>query len=85
MRWWGRITRGRGAEGAGEEERLLGNTQREEGEGEGEGKEQSILNMLSRALKVGYERWETIGISYLGGFIARYILSSPHHRNNYQR
>lgn len=29
------------------------------------------FRMLVRALKVGHDRWRTIGISYIGGFIAR--------------
>ena len=41
----------------------------------------SVSRMFIRALKVGRDRWRTIGISYIGGFIARYffspILSAP--------
>jgi len=35
----------------------------------------SAFRMLIRALKVGHDRWRTIGISYIGGFIARYVRS----------
>ena len=35
----------------------------------------SAPRMFIRALKVGRDRWRTIGISYIGGFIARYFVS----------
>lgn len=35
----------------------------------------SASRMFIRALKVGRTRWRTIGISYIGGFIARYFVS----------
>ena len=71
-RWWqGLFGKRRREEDSLEAERLLS-----ENPAERQARRQnrpSALRMLIRALKVGYDRWRTIGISYIGGFIARYI------------
>ncbi|KAF8452973.1 hypothetical protein BGX38DRAFT_1180004 [Terfezia claveryi] len=63
-RWWRPLFGKRDAATSDEAEGLLQERSRRDNR-------PSASRMLIRALKVGHDRWRTIGISYIGGFIAR--------------
>lgn len=70
-RWWRTLFGKRDAATSEEAEGLL----QDQGERSRGGNTPSACRMFIRALKVGHDRWRTIGISYIGGFIARYVRS----------
>lgn len=69
-RWW-RFTFGKRS---GEPEEAEGLLAYEQGDLQRDTRP-SAHKMFIRALKIGRDRWRTIGMSYIGGFIARYFVS----------